>query len=237
MPAVLAGPEPGETAVLTDAASVPLAVRRDEPRPQASRVLPLGSTLMLFTDGLVERKHESIDDGIARAANALVATAKLPLEALPAAVVHELAPPSGYDDDVAMVIYRHRPALLRIESPATADQLADIRHRLAAWLRAAEVPAALTADIVLVVNEACTNCVEHAYRGQRGTMRLEVEIADGEVQARVADSGTWKTRAADTVDGGRGLVLMRTLTDGMEIDTSPSGTTIHLDFRLPAPDD
>src|SRR5246127_2236759 len=231
MPAVLAGPEPGETAVLTDAASVPLAVRRDEPRPQASRVLPLGSTLMLFTDGLVERKHESIDDGIARATNALVATAKIPLDDVPAAVVHELAPASGYDDNLSMVIYRHRPSLLRIESHATADQLADIRHRLAAWLRAAEVPAALTADIVLVVNEACTNCAGHAYRGQLGTMRLEAEIADGQVQARVADSGTWKTRAADTGDGGRGLVLMRALSEGMEIDTSPTGTTIHLSFR------
>jgi PAS domain S-box-containing protein len=235
MPAVLAEPEPGQTTVLTDAASVPLAVRRDEPRPQASRVLPLGSTLMLFTDGLVERKHESIDDGIARAANALVATAKVPLDAVSAAVVHELAPASGYDDDVAMVIYRHRPTLLRIESQTTADQLVDIRHRLAAWLRAAEVPAALTADIVLVVNEACTNCVGHAYRGQLGTMRLEAEIADGEVQARVADSGTWKTRAADASDGGRGLVLMRALSDGMEIDTSPSGTTVHVSFRLPTP--
>ena len=72
MPAVLAGPGPGQTAMLTDAASVPLAVRRDEPRPQASQVLPPGSTLMLFTDGLVERKHESIDDGIDRAADVLV---------------------------------------------------------------------------------------------------------------------------------------------------------------------
>lgn len=36
MPAVLTGPEPGTTTLLTDAASVPLAVRRDEPRPQAT---------------------------------------------------------------------------------------------------------------------------------------------------------------------------------------------------------
>src|SRR5246127_547037 len=231
MPAVLAWPEPGQTTLLTDASSVPLPVRRKHPPPQPPRVLPPGSTLMLFTDGLVERRHESIDDGIARAANALVKTMTLPLDAVPAAVVHELAPASGYDDNLSMVIYRHRPSLLRIESHATADQLADIRHRLAAWLRAAEVPAALTADIVLVVNEACTNCAGHAYRGQLGTMRLEAEIADGQVQARVADSGTWKTRAADTGDGGRGLVLMRALSEGMEIDTSPTGTTIHLSFR------
>jgi PAS domain S-box-containing protein len=235
MPAVLAGPEPGQTTVLTDAASVPLAVRRDEPRPQTSQVLPQGSTLMVFTDGLVERKHESIDDGILRAARLLDRTMKLPLQAVPAALVHELAPASGYDDDVAMVIYRHWPAHFRIESQATADQLVDIRHRLAVWLRSAEVPDALAADVVLVVNEACTNCVEHAYRGHPvGTMLLEAKIADGEVRARVVDSGSWKTPAADPGNSGRGLVLMKALSDRMEIDSGPTGTTVDVAFRLPA---
>lgn len=133
MPAMLAGPAPARTSVLTDAVSVPLAVRRAEPRPQASLVLPAGSTLMLFTDGLVERKHESIDIGIARAADVLVETMQLPLDEVPAAVVSALAPASGYDDDVAMVIYRHQPTHLRIEKrrhrrpigrrPAPADRV------------------------------------------------------------------------------------------------------------------
>lgn len=235
MPAVVAGPEPGQTTMLTDAASVPLAVRRDEPRPQGSRVLPPGSTLMLFTDGLVERKHESIDDGIARAASFLMQTMKLPLDAVADAVLGKLAPAGGYDDDVAMVIYRHRPSLLRIETKATADQLANIRHRLTAWLRVADVPDALNADVVLVVNEACTNCVEHAYRGHRvGTMLLEARIADGEVRARVADSGSWKTPAANPGNGGRGLVLMRALSDAMELDTTQTGTTVDIGFQIPA---
>ncbi len=234
MPAVLAGPESKTTTMLTDAASVPLAVRRDEPRPQATQVLPPGSTLMLFTDGLVERRHESIDDGIARAADVLVQTMTLPLDAVAEAVLHELAPPAGYDDDVAMVIYRHQQTSLRIESEAAAGQLAGIRHRLAEWLRPAGVPDHLAADIVLVVNEACTNCVEHAYRGHAvGTMLLEVNIADGEVRARITDSGSWKTPAVNPGNSGRGLVLMRVLSDTMELDSTPTGTTAHLTFRLP----
>src|SRR5689334_5674681 len=134
MPALLAGPAPATTSVLTDASSVPLAVRRDEPRPQTSLVLPPGSTLMLFTDGLVERKHESIDLGIARAADVLTTALQLPLDAVADAVLRELAPAAGYDDDVAMVIYRHQPKLFRTESEATADHLVNIRHRLAVWL-------------------------------------------------------------------------------------------------------
>ncbi|OCB29941.1 stage II sporulation protein E [Mycobacterium malmoense] len=234
MPAVLVGPEPGMIAMLTDAASVPLAVRRPEPRPQSSSVLPPGSTLMLFTDGLVERKHESIDDGIARAAAVLVKTTALPLDSVADAVLRDLAPPAGYDDDVAMVIYRHHQSPLRIETEASAERLVGIRHRLADWLRTAGVPDESAADIVLVVNEACTNCVEHAYSGQRlGTMVLDAELTPGEIRARITDQGSWKAPAADPDNGGRGLLLMRALSSAVELDLAPTGTTADITFRLP----
>jgi PAS domain S-box-containing protein len=235
MPAMIAGPSPANTTILTDATSVPLAVRRHEPRPQAARVLPPGSTLMLYTDGLVERKYESIDIGIARAADVLLEATKLSLDAIPETVVRTLAPSAGYDDDVAMVIYRHLPTQLRIESDAVAEQLVNVRHRLAAWLRTAEVPDGLAADIVLVVNEACTNCVEHAYRGRDvGLMLLEAEVVDGQVQTRITDTGSWKTPASEPGNGGRGLVLMRTLSDAMELHSTATGTTVGVTFRLPA---
>jgi PAS domain S-box-containing protein len=234
MPAILATAGSGTT-VLTDARSVPLAVRRDGPRPQASRVLPQGSTLMLFSDGLVERKHESIDDGIARAADVLVDTMRLPLDAVADAVLGELAPAAGYDDDVAMVIYRHELVPLRIESDATADKLAGIRRRLAGWLRAADVPDELAVDIVLVVNEACTNSIEHAYRGHSvGTLLLEVGGVEGEVHARISDWGSWKKPAVNPGNGGRGLMLIRAISDSVELDCTPAGTTIDINFRLPA---
>lgn len=233
MPAVLAGPA-GIT-VLTDARSVPLAVLRDEPRPQISRRLPSGSTLMVFTDGLVERKHESLDDGITRAAEVLVETRTLPLDTVADAVLSELAPATGYDDDVAMVIYRHQQAPLRIETHAIADELAGIRHRLADWLRAADVPDELVDDIVLVVNEGCTNCVEHAYRGHGlGTTLLEVETVDGEVRAHITDHGSWKPPAINPGNSGRGLILMRAISNTMEIDSSATGTVVNITFRLPA---
>lgn len=232
MPPVLAGP--AGTSVLNDGKSVPLAVLREEPRPQISRRLPSGSTLMVFTDGLVERKHESLDDGITRAADVLLETMTLPLDAVADVVLRELSPAAGYDDDVAMVIYRHQLAPLRIETHAIADELAGIRHRLADWLRAADVPHELIDDIVLVVNEACTNCVEHAYRGHGlGTTLLEAETVDGEVRARITDHGSWKPPAINPGNSGRGLILMRAISDTMEINSSPTGTTVDITFRLP----
>lgn len=217
--------------MLTAARSVPLAVRRDGPRPQASLTLPPGSTLMLYTDGLVERKHESIDDGITRAADVLVESMKLPLESIADAMLRELAPAGGYDDDVAMVIYRHQTTPLRIESDATASQLGAIRSQLTDWLRTAEVPDELANDIVLAINEACTNCIEHAYRGHStGSILTEVEAADGVIRARITDTGSWKTPAINPGNSGRGLVLMRAISDSMEMDTTSTGTTVDLTF-------
>ena len=236
MPPVLVGAGAGSgSTVFTDARSVPLAVCRDERRPQASQVLPPGSTLMVYTDGLVERKHEPIDDGITRAADVLVQTMNLPLDAVADTMLRDLAPAAGYDDDVAMVIYRHQLAPLRIESAATADQLAEVRRRLAAWLQAAGVEAEQAGDIVLVVSEACTNCVEHAYRGHSvGSMLTEVTAVGDEVRAQITDSGSWKPPAANPGYRGRGLVLMRAISDSMEMDTTSTGTTVDITFRLPA---
>jgi anti-sigma regulatory factor (Ser/Thr protein kinase) len=160
---------------------------------------------------------------------------KLPLDAVADAILRELAPAAGYDDDVAMVIYRHHGTSLHIESGATADQLVGMRHRLSRWLQAAEVPEELAGDVVLVVNEACTNCVEHAYVGHPvGSMLLEAKATDGEILARVTDTGSWKTPAANPGNSGRGLVLMRALSDSMEIDSSATGTTVDISFRRPA---
>ncbi|MDD4868339.1 MAG: SpoIIE family protein phosphatase, partial [Mycobacterium sp.] len=234
MPAMLAGPAPGTT-LLTDASSVPLGVRRGDPRPQGFQVLPTGSTLMLFTDGLVERKRESIDDGIGRAADVLVQTMARSPDVIADAMLRELAPPGGYDDDVAMVIYQHQHAPLRLETPAIANQLAVARRRLTEWLRGAVTAEELRGDIVLVASEACTNCVQHAYRGRDvGTMRLEAEFVDHEIRLRISDCGSWRAPAANPGNSGRGLLLIRALSDSMEIDSTGSGTTVAVTFRIPS---
>jgi anti-sigma regulatory factor (Ser/Thr protein kinase) len=109
--------------------------------------------------------------------------------------------------------------------------LTDVRHRLAEWLRSEGVPDSLAADIVLVVNEACSNSVEHAYRGREpGTMRIEATIDERHLTVRVADSGSWKTPPADPGTRGRGLLLMRALSDRVELDGTAEGTTVGMRF-------
>jgi len=232
-PVLAAGSSPPE--LLTDAGSVPLAVQRDEARPQAVRPLSPGSTLMLYTDGLVERRDEAIDDQIDRVAAVLTDTVDLPVESVADAVLSRLAPEGGYDDDVALVLYRCASAPLVIDTEAIPHRLKDIRHRLGEWLRANDVPETLAGDIVLVVNEACSNCAEHAYRGREpGRMRIAADVLPGRVQIRVTDSGSWKTPPVDPGTRGRGLPLIRAVSEQVALDGTAEGTAVTTTFRLPA---
>jgi PAS domain S-box-containing protein len=234
MPSLFATRDSGTT-LLTEARSVPLAVQRDHPRPQASHVLPAGSTLIVFTDGLVERKHEPIDAGIVRVAKVLTDNMDLPVDDLADAVLRELAPPAGYDDDVAMVVYRRPQAALRLQTGAAAAELADVRDRLTAWLKSRAVPGPLVADVVLAVYEACANSIEHAYQGlSTGQVCVDVDIAGGEIRARVADSGSWKTPPPESGRRGLGLKLIHAISDRVERDSGEAGTTITMSFRLPS---
>lgn len=220
--------------LLDEAASVPLAVQRNQPRPQARRPLIPGSTLMLYTDGLVERRDQSIDDQIRQVADVVAGTADLPIEEVADAVLGELAPASGFDDDVALVLYRLACDSLVIDDEATAERLTDIRHRLGAWLSANGVAEVAAADLILVVNEACSNCVEHAYRGREpGHMHVEADIRDDVVRVCVTDDGSWKTPPADPGTRGRGLLLMRAVSDRVDLDGTASGTTVNMTFQLP----
>jgi PAS domain S-box-containing protein len=236
MPAVLAS-QHSPPAMLTDAESVPLAVREHTKRPQAQRLLPPEATLMMFTDGLVERRDTPIDAGFARLGEALTASLGLPAEAVADTVLHQLAPPHGYDDDVAIVVYRDVRAPFRIELPARPNRLSEVRNRLSEWLRAAGVSHDRITDIVLVVNEATTNCVEHAFVGRpagtsAGTMCIEAFVADGDVRVRVVDDGMWKTPSGDTRLRGRGLPMMDAISESVRVSRAPTGTTVGMSFPM-----
>jgi PAS domain S-box-containing protein len=234
VPAVLATPR-SDPILLSDARSVPLAVHRNGSRPQTSVVVPPGSTLMLYTDGLVERRDVSIDDGIARVAEIVTDGKNLPVDIVAETVLSEMAPPAGYDDDIAIVVYRRPYAPLVIEIDAAADNLSDTRHQLSAWGRSAAIREELIADIVLAVNEACANSIEHGYRGHEpGKVRVEAENDGARVRVRIIDTGSWKPAPADPGCRGRGLLLIRAVSDWLELDCTPSGTTVDVSFNLSA---
>ncbi|MET7476532.1 SpoIIE family protein phosphatase [Streptomyces sp. NPDC005648] len=97
----------GRVEFLDKATDPPLDARPDPfPRPQAWTSYTAGATLALYTDGLIERRHEDIDTGLTRLAESLARHRALDPERLADAVLLELLPPGGATDDTALVIVR-----------------------------------------------------------------------------------------------------------------------------------
>jgi PAS domain S-box-containing protein len=234
LPAILAAPRLAHT-LISDARSVPLAVQRKASRPQASVTLPPGSTLMLYTDGLVERRDVALDDGIAHLGATVERGLNLTVDDVADAALSELAPPAGYDDDIAIVVYRRPYPPLAIHRTVNADQLGELRQQLSGWLHGAGVAEERVADIVLAVNEAVANSIEHGYQGRKpGKVRINGENDGARVDLKVTDKGKWKPAATDPGVRGRGLLLIRAVSDWLELDCTPKGTTVSMSFSLTA---
>jgi serine phosphatase RsbU (regulator of sigma subunit) len=103
---VLVHPD-GRTEFLDQATDTPLDARPDPiPRPQAETTFQGGATLVLYTDGLIERRTEDIYTGLDRLAEALRKHKDQDPETLADTVLTELLPPGGATDDTALIIVR-----------------------------------------------------------------------------------------------------------------------------------
>ncbi|MFF4429600.1 PP2C family protein-serine/threonine phosphatase [Streptomyces sp. NPDC001513] len=105
-PPALCHPD-GTVSFLDQATDPPLGARPEhQRRPQARIAFAEGSVLALYTDGLVERRHEDIDIGLQRLADALARHRAAGPDDLVDALLTDLIPPVGVTDDAALVILR-----------------------------------------------------------------------------------------------------------------------------------
>jgi len=230
----------GEHHQLDQALSLPLGVLPAEwQRPQATATLPPGATLMLYTDGLVERRNQSLDKGMDAAAVAMTERAKDHPGHVADHVMAVMAPAAGYDDDVAVLIYRHPPAPLTVQVQADDPScLALLRSRLWQWLSAASVDHQEAGDIVIAAGEATANAFEHSTAGRpAGAEPVQITLAaratNAMVELIVADTGSWQPPPADREQPapgtrGHGIIFMHALMDHVTIDSSAHGTTVTL---------
>ncbi|ODR14769.1 ATPase [Mycobacterium shimoidei] len=223
----------GTTRILDDGHTIPLGVRPDRPRPEARVTIPARATLLLYTDGLVERRRVALDDGIARAVSMVQDGRTSSLDDLANQIMSRLAPSGGYQDDVAMLLYRH-PAPLQVDFPAHASQLAHSRSALRGWLSRARVGTDQAHDMVVAAGEAVANAIEHGHRhSPEGMIRLRATMLVDEVHLTVTDTGSWKTpQPAANPHRGRGINLMRALMRDVAIHADTTGTTVHLSARI-----
>jgi serine phosphatase RsbU (regulator of sigma subunit)/anti-sigma regulatory factor (Ser/Thr protein kinase) len=222
----------GTSRKLDDAHTIALGMRADWPRPQARVTMPAGATLALYTDGLVERRRSALEDGIGRLADLISERRDSALSDLVGLSMSGLEPPSGYQDDVVLLLYRH-PAPLELTFPAHAEHLAPARTALRKWMNKVRVGPEQAMKVLVAVGEAVANAVEHGHRADPdGTITLNANATGDEVQITISDTGTWKAPMPTNSDRGRGTTLMRSLMEHVTIDTDASGTTVRLKARI-----
>ncbi len=226
----------GTTTSLDGGRGIPLGLRLDRPRVQDSMTIPARATLLLYTDGLVERRRRALDEGIARASCAVHDGRTHPVEELASHVMTTLTPTGGYEDDVALLLYR-QPGPLDVTFNAAPSELAPVRHALRNWLTRCDLDAQYVNDMLLAVGEACVNAVEHGHRGHPGgVVQLHAIALPDQVCVRVVDSGSWKAPDAEATaraHRGRGIALMRGLMHQVTIAPTESGTTVEMYVRIP----
>ncbi len=221
------------TLLLDSGAATPLGLTYDQSRPEARAIMPARSTLLLYTDGLVERRREALDQGIRRATDLVRDNRDTSLEGLADEIMSRLAPSDGYQDDVALLLYR-QPAPLEVDIPADVNELASTRATLRGWLIRAGLDPEQTLDVLIAVGEAVANSIEHGHRAQReGTVRLRATAVADRLHLTVVDTGSWKPPDPDpNSHRGRGIILMRALMQDVTIEQSETGTTIHMHTRI-----
>ena len=110
------------------------------------------------------------------------------------------------------------PHSLRV--PARAEHLHTLRVRVRECAAAQGFAGPVVEDLVLAVNEACMNVIQHGYRGAAGVIELTVVAARDSIEFRVRDDAprtdlaAWRPRALEELrPGGLGVHFIRGIMD------------------------
>lgn len=95
----------GVTRYLDEGNGLLLGTGTDRPRHDAEATLPPGSTLVFYTDGLIETRGELLDTGLQRLRRHAAALAHRPLNSFTDRLL-ERTRPTDNDDDVALLTIR-----------------------------------------------------------------------------------------------------------------------------------
>jgi anti-sigma regulatory factor (Ser/Thr protein kinase) len=204
----------------------PVAIEHEVP-------LLAGDSLLLYTDGLIERRDRELHLGMERLA-ALAGGADADLDAYADAIVDGLLGVNPRSDDVALLVLRRTSddeVAWEAALAAEPESLAQVRAGLRDWLTGHDVPETVVDAMLVASNEALANSIEHAGLASAQQIAVRARIAAGVLHVTLRDSGRWREPGEPGIRG-HGLALMRELTDGVEVDAREDGTRVELRLRL-----
>lgn len=217
----------GVSRLLWGARSTPLGSPFNSRRVESIDVLGEAERLVLYTDGLVERRGEALDVGFDR---------------LLAATAHDVASVDFVDtlattmldgvlqrDDVCLLAATRMDGRSFARSLApTSSGLGSLRRELRGWLGQWLSVEDAVHDVLLAVSEAVSNAVEHGARNDADRPIVVIaSISVDEVQITVRDHGVWRDPVV-SAERGRGLGIMRALMDEVVVERHDDGTVVRL---------
>lgn len=239
----------GTTSLLRTQADLLLGLVPDTARAEHVIDLTAGSTVLLYTDGLVERRGEDLDVGLERLRDAVEELAALPLEQLCDALLERMLAGQAGEDDVALLALQLRPreaaqpsavpTTLGFAEQTFAPETASVpaaRHFLTAQLKKWDQTDLLwTAQLALT--ELATNCVLHAQT--TFTVGLQL-LPDGAIRLELIDGTTRaprpRTHELDDTSG-RGVALVAGLARSWGVQPHPSGKIVWCELVVGPADD
>lgn len=187
------------------------------------------SAVLLYTDGLVERRTERIDVGLARL-QAAMSDGPTDLEQLSTHVLTNVRGEDDLQDDVALLavkLLQTAAEQFEIELPAEPESVSIARRQMQSWLHDTGEGRDDVFAIKLAISEVCSNAVEHAYGAASGhRFRLLAERCAGAVVVQISDSGQWRPHRGS--GRGLGLRLIEELMDSVEIERTSAGTLVRM---------
>jgi serine phosphatase RsbU (regulator of sigma subunit)/anti-sigma regulatory factor (Ser/Thr protein kinase) len=222
----------GQSRYLERAPAPPLGVSRAHIYAEHELQLEPGCTLVFYTDGLVERRGESLDVGLKDLRDA-VSEGPDDLEELCSHVLASLQEGSPWTDDVAVLVVRLLPSPVggvTLRLPAEPASVTVARRALERLLDGAGASADDSFALRLAISEACANAVEHAYGPGDHEFDVEAHVDNGEVELVVRDNGRWRMPRGH--GRGLGLKLVEQLNDTLQIDRAGNGTSLRVTKRL-----
>lgn len=233
VPPLLIKPDGRSSFADDDWGNPPLGIGHLQPFREHIVPLEAGTSLLLYTDGLVERRDESLSEGLERlrGVSAPMRLSPNPAEAIESAI-RSLLDGREPADDIALLLVDLEAESTGIDLRIAADPaaLVALRRAFRRWLSDLGFPRRVSDDVITAVGEACANAVEHAYGPMGGWLHVLASCEADTIQVTVSDGGRWRRRQSGR---GRGSSLMRSMMDSVEIETSDAGTTVTLQRRLP----
>ena len=224
----------GHAAYLDAVGGLPLGAMAGNWYQESTFEISGGDTIILYTDGLIEERTSAIDAGLARlkeAAGAANASPAENLQGLCEELSERVLDGRACTDDMAILAVRLQAVgeRLSLRLPAETNVLGSLRATLRRWLEAAGASEQETFELLVACGEAATNAIRHANGPGGGVFEVEAEL-DGEVLLTVRDHGRWRNRRGSI--GGRGLPIIESYVDTVEVQRGIDGTEVRMRRRL-----